>query len=237
MWSWSRDQLPRGVSTRAVAIRKGRIAVSCQRRHAIAYQSMGICFSSVAVANAAAAPLFPDHFAFDASRACCGRACARNDAVEGGRVTSMTREIGRWKGLGSWLVLVAILLPAFEAIAAGAPLSCPLKLTNPTPGWWRGHRDEPQRLKATARFGRLDELWLVAGKKGEEAGTAPAILAPDRPPGEWDVSAETGGLVLVCLYQGSGDYLATALPSGLKRCRWAGPSASGAVLDGGLACQ
>ncbi len=85
--------------------------------------------------------------------------------------------------------------------------------------WWRGERAEALGEAKGGEAGRLSEIWVVAGHKGEERAQAPAILKPDNPDGSWNLSQETGGLLLVCLYRGSRAYYATALPADVKTCR------------------
>jgi len=85
-------------------------------------------------------------------------------------------------------------------------------------GWWSGQRHEPQRLHQTKGKGRLDGIWIVSGKRGEELAEAPAILVPDRADGGWDLTGEKDGVLLVCLYRGLETYLATEVPAGVKGC-------------------
>lgn len=101
--------------------------------------------------------------------------------------------------------------------------TCPLKFDpqqSLPDGSWTGQRNEPQRLKQTSGKGRLDGIWIISGKRGDELAEAPAILVPDRADGGWDLTAEADGVLLVCLYRGLENYVATTVPSGVFGCFW-----------------
>ena len=103
-------------------------------------------------------------------------------------------------------------------------------------GWWSAKRTEPDRLKNKKGAGALDGLWLVEGKRGEEIAEAPAILAPEK--SGWELADSGYGFMLVCLYRGREDVLATALPTDIKRCSLK-PQKDGSALykNGMLSCQ
>ena len=73
-----------------------------------------------------------------------------------------------------------------------------------------------RRRRNTRRSGKLSEIWVVAGHRGDEQAEAPAILVPDEPDGSWDLSGETEGVLIVCIYGKTNDYYATALPAGIE---------------------
>lgn len=143
--------------------------------------------------------------------------------------------------LNASVIAAASLLLAASLPATAAPrqFSCPARYVSGDQlpqGWWSAKRTEPNRLKNKNGAGALDGLWLVEGKRGEEIAEAPAILAPEK--GGWDLADSGYGFMLVCLYRGSEDVLATALPTDIKRCSLK-PQKDGSALfrNGTLSCQ
>jgi hypothetical protein len=122
------------------------------------------------------------------------------------------------------LLATVLLVAAGPAAAAERAYLCPQRTSAkaeaglPT-GWWRGERSEALGEAKGGDAGRLAEIWVVAGRKGEERAEAPAILKPDDPDGSYDLSQETDGVLVACLYRGSRVYYATELPAGVRTCR------------------
>lgn len=124
----------------------------------------------------------------------------------------------RSPSLAMCLALFGFALTTAPASAAEQTILCPLHLTPSEPrlaGWWRSKRAEAPVARTAA--GMLAGLELVTGKRGDEAGDFPAVLAPTRRDGGWELKGEAN-LLLVCLYAGSAEVLATALPEGLGSC-------------------
>ena len=118
----------------------------------------------------------------------------------------------------------ALLAPLSPAAAAGSVLACPPRAdpqaaASLPAGWWPGERAEEAGPVSPADRSRLSQIWIVAGRRGDERAPAPAILKPENPDGSWDLAAERDGLLVVCLYGGSRVYFATALEPGVVACR------------------
>ena len=62
---------------------------------------------------------------------------------------------------------------------------------------------------------------------------------PDEPDGGWDLSGETGGVLIVCIYGKTNDYYATALPAGIKSCLATGEynDKTYTLSDGRVTCK
>jgi hypothetical protein len=119
--------------------------------------------------------------------------------------------------------MLAIAFPGAGSQAATATYACPLALGDKAgekvpAGWWRGERHASPVEAQYATPGKLSEIWVVAGRRGDEEAEAPAILVPDGPDGSWDLSGETDGVLIVCIYGKTNGYYATALPAGIKSC-------------------
>jgi hypothetical protein len=139
---------------------------------------------------------------------------------------------------------LAIALPGSHSHAATATYTCPIALGDKASeklpaGWWRGERHASPAEAQYATSGKLSEIWVVAGRRGDEEAEAPAILVPDEPDGSWDLSGETGGVLIVCIYGKTNDYYATALPAGTKNCLTAGEfnDDTYTLSDGRVTCK
>ena len=108
---------------------------------------------------------------------------------------------------------------AVESLLACPPLATQKAAASLPAGWWRGERTEEAGAVSPADRSRLSQIWIVAGRRGDERAPAPAILKPENPDGSWDLAAERDGLLVVCLYGGSRVYFATALEPGTVACR------------------
>ena len=141
-------------------------------------------------------------------------------------------------------VMLAIAFPGASAHAATATYTCPLALGDKAgeelpAGWWRGERHGSPVEAQYATPGQLSEIWVVAGHRGEEEAEAPAILVPDEPDGGWDLSGETGGVLIVCIYGKTNDYYATSLPAGIVSCLASGEynDKTCTLSDGRVTCK
>ena len=141
--------------------------------------------------------------------------------------------------VGAFAAAIVAFSLVSPAMAAPRQWTCPARYVESDQlpqGWWSAKRTEPDRLKNKKGAGALDGLWLVEGKRGEEIAEAPAILAPEK--SGWELADSGYGFMLVCLYRGREDVLATALPTDIKRCSLK-PQKDGSALykNGMLSCQ
>ena len=98
----------------------------------------------------------------------------------------------------------------------------------------RRSRRDTRRLASFPRSGS----WRVTGATRKPKHRR-SWWCPDEPDGGWDLSGETGGVLIVCIYGKTNDYYATALPAGIKSCLATGEynDKTYTLSDGRVTCK